>query len=322
MPMPGLLILISFILLFRSISLVFIFEPIPILRSGSSVFFVFPSIFTSPLILGIFISFFPGIIPENIKVSSFSLILISPVLIFGIFALILGPLIFAFALGISTFPFKSIFPVLISNLGSLIFFPGISPFNSKLGPLNLAPSKFIFAEGIFTSKSVPIFCPLISNFGLLMSKLPFPGISPVILVSGKLAFIFKSFPPSLSFFPKIIPVIFSYFWGLLIFISLLMSVFNFISGTLIFPFKSKLASNLFFKSAFGISPFNSIFFEPFSSMSSKSILFFNPGNFVSISPPIFPFNFNSGFGILPSKLRLLSFPFIFKSGFVIPIFDL
>ena len=87
------------------------------------------------------------------------------------------------------------------------FFPGISPFNSKLGPFILGPSKFIFAEGIFASKLAPISCPLIFKFGLLISKLPFPGISPVILVSGKLAFMFKSFPLSFAFLPTIIPVI-------------------------------------------------------------------------------------------------------------------
>ena len=196
----GELILISLILLLRSICLSFKFVSIPRFKEGlifwSSGFFMSPSIFTSPFILGIF--------PWNINVSSFPLILI-----FGIFpsALILGPLIFAFAFGISTFPFKSTSPVFKSTLGALIFFPGISPFNSKLGPFILGPSKFIFAEGIFASKPAPISFPLIFRFGLLISKLPFPGISPVILVSGKLAFMFKSFPLSFAFLPTIIPVI-------------------------------------------------------------------------------------------------------------------
>ena len=184
--------------------------------SGTTGFFNLPSIFTSPLIFGGFIFLKPGIIPDNINVPSLSLILISPVFIFGIlaFTLISGPLIFLFIFGISTFPFKSTSPVFIPNLGPLIF-PDNSPFNSRLGLFILVPSKFISAEGIFipgffrlTSKSVPIFGPLIFNF-LLISKLPFPGISPVRVVSGIFAIVFIFLPSSLSFFPKIIPVIFS-----------------------------------------------------------------------------------------------------------------
>ena len=91
-----------------------------------------------------------------------------------------------------------------------------------------------------------------------------------------------------------------------------------------FLFKSGLISILFFKSTDGISPFISRFFEPFNSISflSKSILLFKPGNFPSISPPIFPFKFNSWFGILLSKLRLTSGVLRFKSLSFISIFAL
>ena len=301
-PISGDLILMPLIFWSRSN---FLFASIPTLISelifGISGFFIFPSIFKSPLTFGTFIFFFPGITPEKINSPFSAFILISGCFILGIFASILTLLLSN--LGISTLPFKSTSPGFNSIFGALMFFPGISPFNSKRGSFNLGPFTFISVEGTFipgllilTSKSVPILGPFISNFGFLISRFPFPGISPVILVSVRFAFIFISFFRVLSFVPIITPVKSSYISGVLIFnfLSILVENFisgfnSFISGILILSFIFILVSILpFFNSTFGILPSISIFFEPFKPISIslffKSISFFKPFIFPSIIP--------------------------------------
>ena len=171
---------------------------------------IFPSIFT-PGTFNFCLSNFvvPWIIPELI-ITSFCPLIST----FGKFpsTLTFGPLISGFfnsgilALG----PFISN-STSVCNLGLLIFFPGISPFNSKSEP---------FILGVFTSKlpdgivipglfklisiflSVSILGPFISIFGWSIFKFAFPERSPFNLVSGILIFAFA------VFLAGIVPVIF------------------------------------------------------------------------------------------------------------------
>ena len=170
----------------------------------------------------------------------------------------------------STFgPFIFTFPDFISNLGDLTSIPGISPFISKSGTVVFGPFILIFPDGILISGlfiltsiflSVSIFGPFIFKLGSI------PGIFPSIFVSGNLTFIF---PSIFSFFPKIIPVIFSLISGPVIFIFVsfafgkFKSAFNSglsIFGTLISPFKSRFASTFGLSILIsGISPFKFLF---------------------------------------------------------------